>query len=43
MTEMRDKVGSEVQKVAYGKESAQDAMKAAEAAANTVLGGQSTH
>ena len=43
MTEMRDKVGSEVQKVAYGKESAPDAMKAAEAASNTVLGGQSTH
>jgi multiple sugar transport system substrate-binding protein len=43
MPEMRDKVGAEIEKAAYGKESAEQAMKAAEDEANTVLAGVSTH
>jgi hypothetical protein len=43
MPEMRDRVGSEIEKVAYGKESADQAMKNAEDSANSVLSGTSTH
>jgi multiple sugar transport system substrate-binding protein len=43
MTNMRDKVGAEIEKVCYGKESAEQAIKVAEDESNTVLAGVSTH